>query len=53
MQFRKDYKSQFTYENFKIIKIATYKPPTYNLCGEQGDEFLGKIYEQEFSKCTI
>ena len=53
MPFRKDYKSQFTNENFKIIKIATYKPPTYILCGGKGDEILGKIYEQELSKCTI
>ena len=51
--FRKGYKSQFTNETFKIVKIATFKPPTYNLCGEQGGEILGKIYEQELSKCII
>ena len=27
---RKGYKSQFTNEILKIVKIATYKPPTYN-----------------------
>ena len=51
--FRKGYKSQFTSEIFEIVKIATYKPPTYNLKGEQGDEILGKFYEQELSKCII
>ena len=51
--FRKGYKSQFTNEIFKIVKIATFKPPTYDLCGEQGDEILGKFYEQELSKCII
>ena len=51
--FRKGYKSQFTNEIIKIVKIASFKPPTYNLCGEQGDEILGKFYEQELSKCII
>ena len=40
-------------EIFEIGKTATYKPPTYNLRGEQGDEILGKCYEQELSKCII
>ena len=51
--FRKGKKSLFTIEVFKIVKVATFKPPTYNLCGEQGDEILGKFYEQELSKCII
>ena len=51
--FRKGYKSQFTNEIFKIVKIVTFKPPIYNLCGEQGDEILGKFYEQEPSQCII
>ena len=51
--FRKGYKSQFTSEIFEIVKIATLKPPTYNLHGEQGDEILGKFYEQELAKCII
>ena len=51
--FRKGYKSQFTNEIFKIVKTATFKPPTYSLCGEQGDEILGKFYEQELSTCII
>ena len=50
---RKGYKSQFTNEILKIVKIATYKPPTYNFCGEQDDEILGKFYEQELSMCII
>ena len=49
--FKEGCKSQFTNEIFKIFKIATFKPPTYNLCGEQGDEIQGKFYEQELSKC--
>ena len=51
--FRKGYKSQFTSEIFEIVKIATLKPPTYNLHGEQGDEILGKFYERELAKCII
>ena len=38
---------------FQIVKIATLKLPTYNLHGEQGDEILGKFYEQELAKCII
>ena len=51
--FRKDYKSQFTSEIFEIFKIATLKPPTYNLHGEQSDEILCKFNEQELAKCII
>ena len=51
--FRKGYKSQFTSEIFEIVKNATLKPPTYNLHGEQGDEILGKFFEQELAKCII
>ena len=51
--FRKGCKSQFTNEIFTIVKIVTFKPPTYKLCGEQGDEIPGKFYEQELSKCII
>ena len=53
VSFRKGYKSQFTNETFKIVKIATFKQPTYNLFGEYGDKILGKFYEQELSKCII
>ena len=51
--FRKGYKSLFMSEIFGIAKIATYKPPAYNIKGEQGDEKLGKFYEQEHSKWII
>ena len=51
--FRKGYNSQFTSEVFEIVKIATYNFPTYNLKGEQGDEKVGKFYEQELAKCVI
>ena len=37
--FRKGYKSQFTNEIFRTVKVATFKPPTYNLCGEQVMKF--------------
>ena len=37
----------------KLLKLLLFEPPTYNLCGEQGDEILGKFYEQELSKCII
>ena len=40
-------------EIFKIVKVPTFKPPTYNLCGEQSYEILGKLCEQELSKCII
>ena len=51
--FRKGYKSQLTSEIFQIVKIATLKPPTSNLHREQGDEILGKFYEQELANCII
>ena len=53
IQFRKNYKSQFTSENFQIVKISTLKPPTYSLHGEQSDEIPDKFYEQELAKCII
>ena len=51
--FRKGYKSQLTAEIFEVVRIATYKPPTYNLKGEQGDDIQGNFYKQELSKCII
>ena len=51
--FRNIYKSQSTSEVFQIVIIATLKPPTYNLHGEQGDEILGKFYEKELAKLVI
>ena len=44
--FRKGNKSQFTL-------IATLKPPTYNIHGEQGEKIHSKFYEQELAKCII
>ena len=40
-------------KNVKNLDSATLKPPTYNLHGGQGDEILGKFYEQELAKCII
>ena len=57
--FRKGYKSQFTSEIFQIVKIATLKPPTYDLYGEH-DEILGKfwlrawkVYRLEINSSTV
>ena len=43
----KGYKPQFTNENFKIVALATRKPPTYNIQDEQGEVIEGKFYEKE------
>ena len=51
--FRKGYKSQFTNEIFKIIKVLSSNPPTYNIKGQDGDVILGKFYEQELTKVII
>ena len=45
--FRKGYKPQLTNDIFKIIVLATCKPPTYNLQDEQGEVIKGKFYEKE------
>ena len=47
LPFRKGYKPQFTNEIFKIVALATNKPPTYNLQDEQGEVIKGKVYEKE------
>ena len=45
--FRKSYKSQFTQEIFKIVNLATKKPPTYTIKDEQEEVILGESYEKE------
>ena len=45
--FRKGYKPQFTQEIFKIVAIATKKPPTYTIKDEQEEIIRGKFYEKE------
>ena len=45
--FRKGYKPQFTGEVFKIVPIATKKPPTYTIKDEQGEIIQGKLYQKE------
>ena len=47
LPFRKGYKPQFTNEIFKIVALATRKPPTYNIQDEQGEVIKGKFYEKE------
>ena len=47
LPFRKGYKAQFTKEIFKIVGIATRKPPTYTIQDEQGETIQGKFYEKE------
>ena len=48
LPFRKGYKPQFTNEIFKIVALATRKPPTYDIQDEQGKVIKGKFYEKEF-----
>ena len=50
--FRKGYKPQFTNEIFKIVKICTVNPPTYELQDKDGEVIRGKFYEQELVKYT-
>ena len=45
--FRKGYKPQFTQEIFKIVAIATKKPPTYTIKDEQEEVIREKVYEKE------
>ena len=45
--FRKGYEPQFTNEIFKIVALATRKPPTYNIQDEQSEVIKGKFYEEE------
>ena len=47
LPFRKGYKPQFTNEIFKIVALATRKPPTYNIQDEHGEVIKGKFYEKE------
>ena len=47
LPFRRGYKPQFTNEIFKIVALATHKPPTYNIQDEQGEVIKGKFYEKE------
>ena len=48
IQFRKGYKSQFTHQIFRSVKIATYKPPAYNIFGEKGDKNLRNLRTSAF-----
>ena len=41
------YKLQFTNEIFKIVALATRKPPTDNIQDEQSEVIKGKFYEKE------
>ena len=50
LPFRKGYKPQFTREVFKIVAIATRKPPTYTIKDLQGQIFQGKFYQIELIK---
>ena len=47
---RKGYKPQFTREVFEIVAIATRKPPTYTIKGEQDEMNRGKFYQKELIK---
>ena len=50
LPFRKGYKPQFTNEVFKIVSLATLKPPTLNIQDEQGEVTKGKFFEKELFK---
>ena len=47
LPFRKDYKPQFTPEDFEIVANATRKPPTYTIKDEQGAVIQVKFYQKE------
>ena len=47
LPFRKGYKPLITNEPFKIVALATRKPPTYNIQVEQAEVIKGKFYEKE------
>ena len=44
LPFSKGYKPQFTGEVFKIVAIATRKPPTYTIKDDQDEIIQGKFY---------
>ena len=44
--FRKVYKPQFTRKVFKIVAIATRKPPTYTIKDEKDDIIRGKFFKK-------
>ena len=46
LPLRKKYKPQYTQEFFEIVAIATKKPPTYPIKGEQ-EVIRGKFYDKE------
>ena len=47
LPFRNGYKPQFLREVFKIVAIATRKPPTYTIKNEKYDIIRGKFYQKE------
>ena len=47
LPFRKGYKPQIKREVFKIVAIATTKPPAYTIKDEQGEVIQGKFYQKE------
>jgi len=51
--FRKGYKSQFTNEIFKIVRIDTRNPIRYNIQDKDGEVIKGKVYEPELVLYTI
>ena len=51
--FRKGYKSQFSNEVYRIVKVDTRDPVTYNITDKDGKLIRGKIYEPELILYTI
>ena len=50
--FHKGIKPHFTSEVFEIVAIATRKPPTYTIKGEQDEIIQGKFYQKQLNKVT-
>ena len=51
--FRKGYKQNYTDEVFRIFKVATLSPPTYNLIDANNVIIEGKFYEPELVQVNV
>lgn len=51
--FEKGYTQGWTHEVFKIIKVHTGNPPTYDLEDLKGETIKGKFYEPELQKTNL
>ena len=51
--FRKGHMQNYTNEVFKVFKVATLSPPTYNLLDANNVKIEGKFYEPELVKVNV